>query len=58
MMYRHEDYATAIDLVTQGKVRLQPLMSRHFPFREYLDAYRYIDEHRETTMKVIIEVQK
>ena len=56
MMYRHEDYATAIDLVTQGKVRLQPLMSRHFPFREYLDAYRYIDQNRETTLKVLIDV--
>lgn len=56
MMYRHEDYVTAIDLVTQGKVCLEPLMSRHFPFREYLDAYRYIDQNRETTLKVLIDV--
>lgn len=56
MMYRHEDYLEAIEMVRQGKVRLQPLMSRHFPFLRYLDAYRYIDENREKTMKVLIDV--
>ncbi len=30
MMYRHEDYLEAIRLVNEGKVRLEPLMSRHF----------------------------
>ena len=58
MMYRSEDYEKAIELASAGRVQLAPLVSRRFPFREYLDAYRYIDEHRETTMKVIIEVQK
>ena len=58
MMYRNEDYLTAIDLVKEGKVQLKPLISKHFPFRQYLDAYKYIDENRETTMKVIIDVQE
>ena len=58
MMYRNEDYLTAIDLVNQGKVRLKPLISKHFAFRDYLKAYKYIDENRETTMKVIINVQE
>lgn len=57
MMYRVEDYRRAIALVEEKKVRLEPLMSRHFPFREYLEAYRFIDENRERTMKVIIDVQ-
>lgn len=57
MMYRNEDYLDAIRLVNEGKVRLEPLMSRHFPFKDYLKAYRYIDENRETTMKVLIDVQ-
>lgn len=56
MMYRREDYLTAIELAADGRVRLQPLMSRFFPFTSYLDAYRYIDANRETTMKVIINV--
>ena len=49
MMYRNEDYLTAIDLVNQGKVQLKPLISKHFAFRDYLKAYKYIDENRETT---------
>lgn len=56
MMYRHEDYVEAIRLVKEGKVHLRPLMSRHFAFRDYLAAYRYIDDNRETTMKVLIDV--
>ena len=56
MMYRHEDYTEAIRLVSEGKVRLQPLMTIHFPFREYEAAYRYIDENREKIMKVLIDV--
>lgn len=56
MMYRHEDYEGAIALIQRGGVKLRPLISRHFGFREYLDAYKYIDNHRETTLKVLIDV--
>ena len=58
MMYRNEDYIDAIELVRQGKVLLQPLVSKHFTFLDYAEAYRYIDANRETTMKVIINVQE
>lgn len=58
MMYRNEDYLKAIELVKEGKVQLKPLISKHFPFQEYLAAYEYIDANRENTMKVIINVQE
>ncbi|MEY8354291.1 alcohol dehydrogenase catalytic domain-containing protein [Lachnospiraceae bacterium 54-53] len=58
MMYRGEDYEDAISLVKDKKVVLKPLVSKHFAFREYPEAYEYIDENRETTMKVIINVQE
>ncbi|MBO6000092.1 MAG: alcohol dehydrogenase catalytic domain-containing protein [Lachnospiraceae bacterium] len=58
MMYRHEDYIDAIRLVSEGKIQLKPLMSRHFAFRDYLSAYQYIDENRERTMKVLIDVDE
>jgi len=57
MMYRHEDYVKAIDLVNEGKIQLDLLMSKHFAFKDYLAAYEYIDANRETTMKVLIDVQ-
>lgn len=56
MMYRHEDYVDAIRLVSEGKIQLKPLMSKHFAFKDYADAYEYIDNNRETTMKVLIDV--
>ncbi len=58
MMYREEDYIDAIQFVKEKKVLLLPLISKYFSFQEYLDAYQYIDANRETTMKVIINVQE
>ena len=58
MMYRTEDYAEAIRLVNEKKVELAPLISKQFTFRDYLQAYQYIDANRETTMKVLINVQE
>lgn len=58
MMYRHEDYVQAIQWVNEGKIQLKPLISRHFPFSKYLEAYQYIDAHREEIMKVIIDVDR
>lgn len=57
MMYRNEDYLKAIELVNGGKIKLRPLMSRTFAFKDYLHAYQYIEDNRETTMKVLIDVQ-
>ena len=57
MMYRHEDYVTAIELVNAGKIELKRLQSKVFSFKDYLDAYKFIDANRETTMKVLIDVQ-
>ena len=58
MMYRHEDYLTAIDYVSKGIVNLKPLVSNHFAFEEYDDAYKFIDTHRETSMKVLIDFEQ
>jgi len=57
MMYRHEDYVDAIRWVSEGKIQLKPLMTKHFAFADYLKSYEYIDANRETTMKVIVNVQ-
>ena len=58
MMYRHEDYLTAIDYVNKGIVNLKPLISNRFAFEEYDDAYKFIDAHRETSMKVLIDFEQ
>ena len=58
MMYRHEDYLTAIDYVNKGIVNLKPLVSNRYAFEEYDDAYKFIDAHRETSMKVLIDFEQ
>ena len=56
MMYRHEDYVDAIRFVQEGKIQLAPLKTAEFAFEDYEKAYKYIDANRETTMKVIVNV--
>lgn len=58
MMYRHEDYLTAIDYVSKGIVNLKPLVSNRFAFEEYDEAYKFIDTHRESSMKVLIDFEQ
>lgn len=58
MMYRHEDYETAVKYVSDGTVNLKPLISNRFPFEQYDDAYHFIDENRATSMKVIIDLEE
>lgn len=56
MMYRHEDFVDAINFVKEGKIKLKPLQSAKFAFEDYQKAYEYIDNNREKTMKVLIDV--
>ena len=58
MMYRHEDYLTAVDYVSKGIVNLEPLISNRFAFEQYDEAYKYINGNRASTMKVIIDLDK
>ena len=39
-MYRKEDWIKAIELVSEGKIQLDKLITHHVPFDEYEAAYR------------------
>lgn len=56
MMYRHEDYVAAAALIAEGKIILDPLVSQHFPFERYLDAYHFIGDNGDKVMKVMIDL--
>ena len=56
MMYRKEDYEEAVRMIDQGKIITAPLISKHFSFEEYLDAYQYIEKMGDRTMKVMIDL--
>ena len=55
MMYLHEDYLAAVEAVHRGDIRLEHLITGRFPLEKYADAYRHIDENRETSMKIMID---
>ena len=56
LMYRHEDYVTAINLVGEGKVDLKTLISKEYPIEQVSDAFKYIEQNRDTVQKVILNV--
>ncbi len=55
LMYKHEDYEEAIRMIQSGEIKTEPLFTGHFPFEQYLDAYKYIDQQADKSLKVIID---
>lgn len=56
LMYKHEDYENAVKLIANGEVKTNPLITKHFPFEQYNEAYKYIEEQKDQTMKVMIDM--
>lgn len=57
LMYQKADYEQAIALAAAGKVRLEDLISDHFPFEQYLQAYEKIERAKGNIMKVMIDLE-
>jgi L-iditol 2-dehydrogenase len=56
LMYKAEDYRVAIDLIQSRKINLEPLISQHFPFEDYPEAFAFIEKHQDEVMKVLIDL--
>lgn len=56
MMYRQEDYEAAAEMISSGKIITGPLLTTSFPFRQYREAYQFIEAQRDKSMKVMIEL--
>ena len=56
LMYQRGDYLDAIRALSEGGVAAGPLVTASFPFRQYPEAYRYIDRNRDRVMKVMIDL--
>lgn len=56
MMYRHEDYLKAVEMIAANKIHTAPLLTKTFPFENYLDAYKFIEKQGDKTMKVMIDL--
>ncbi len=55
-MYREEDYIKAIELVKEGLIDFDTLITNKLKFRDYAEAYKLIDEQKDKVMKVIIDL--
>jgi len=56
LMYQDKDYAKAIELIESDRIRLDPLISKHFKFEDYPQAYKFIEQNGDRTMKVLIDL--
>ena len=57
LMYQERDYIKAIQLIENGDVALQPLITNRFDFQDYQAAYEWIDKKRDKAMKVMIDME-
>ena len=56
LMYKHEDYVEAVELVSKGIIKTTPLITQHFPFEQYHEAYKFIESNSDKAVKVMIDV--
>ena len=56
MMYVHEDYVEAVKCIAEGKIKSKPLITHNFEFEQFLDAYKFIEQNGDRTLKVMINV--
>lgn len=56
LMYQNSDYEIAINLLRNGKMCLDELITHRFKFEQYMDAYLAIEESNGEYMKVMIEL--
>ena len=56
LMYQQNDFEQAVEWIANGELVTEPLVTGHFPLEQYEDAYRYIEEHGDTTLKVVIDL--
>ena len=55
LMYVKEDWLDAIKFVHEGTIILEPLMSKHFPLAELGAAFKYIEQNKDTALKVLMD---
>jgi L-iditol 2-dehydrogenase len=55
-MYRVEDFIKAIELVNDGHINFDALITHRVKFEDYKKAYDIIDQEKDKAMKVMIEM--
>lgn len=56
-MYREEDYIKAIELVADGKIEFETLITHRFGFKDFKKGYETIEQEKDLAMKVMINME-
>jgi L-iditol 2-dehydrogenase len=56
LMYQRKDYVRAIELVAQGILHLDQMVTHRFAFKDYLNAYKTIESSGGNYLKVMIDL--
>lgn len=56
LMYKEEDFKDAIDLIANKKINVGSLITDYFDFKDYDQAYKYIEKQGDKAMKVMIKL--
>lgn len=56
-MYREEDFITAIELVNDGKINFDTLLTHRVNFEEFMKAYEIIEKEKDKAMKVMVVME-
>jgi len=54
MMYVREDFRTAIDLLSSGKIVTNKTVTAVFPFEKYAEAFAFADKDPDAVMKLLV----
>jgi len=56
LMYVEKDYDDTIEFMQRGKINTKPLITKIFDFNEYADAYKYIEQNKDSSLKILVKV--
>ena len=56
MMYVREEFRDAIAMLSEGRVNIQHVVTKEFPFTQISDAFKFIEDNAQTVMKVVVKM--
>jgi L-iditol 2-dehydrogenase len=56
LMYVDTDYPRTLELMSSGKIKTKPLITARFPLERVSEAFDIIQEKRDETLKVLLDI--
>ena len=56
LMYQQNDYEQAVEWISSGAMITEMLVTKHFAFEDYEQAYHFVDEQGNKMLKVIVDL--